>query len=51
MSMYIIAPSANKDLNQIADYFLVRNLVVRVKSSDGLLNPRLRRSCRGFGPL
>ena len=26
MSMYIIAPSASKDLNQIADYFLARNL-------------------------
>ena len=26
MSVYIVSPSASKDLNQIADYFLVRNL-------------------------
>ena len=26
MSLYIIAPSASRDLNQIADYFLSRNL-------------------------
>lgn len=26
MSNYIISPSATKDLNQIADYFLTRNL-------------------------
>jgi toxin ParE1/3/4 len=26
MSVYIIAPSASRDLNQIADYFLSRNL-------------------------
>ncbi|QLE56944.1 type II toxin-antitoxin system RelE/ParE family toxin [Nostoc sp. TCL26-01] len=26
MSNYIIAPSASRDLNEIADYFLVRNL-------------------------
>ncbi len=26
MSNYIISPSATRDLNQIADYFLVRNL-------------------------
>lgn len=26
MSRYIIAPSASRDLNQIADYFLTRNL-------------------------
>ena len=25
--------------------------MVRVKSFDGLLDPRLRRSCRGSGPL
>jgi len=26
MSIYIISPSASRDLNQIADYFLPRNL-------------------------
>ncbi|MDZ8094154.1 MAG: type II toxin-antitoxin system RelE/ParE family toxin [Nostoc sp. DedQUE05] len=26
MSNYIIAPSASRDLNEIADYFLTRNL-------------------------
>lgn len=26
MSLYIISPSASRDLNQIADYFLPRNL-------------------------
>jgi toxin ParE1/3/4 len=26
MSAYIIAPSASRDLNQIADYFIPRNL-------------------------
>lgn len=26
MSRYIIAPSASRDLNEIADYFLVRNM-------------------------
>lgn len=26
MSNYIISPSATRDLNQIADYFLTRNL-------------------------
>jgi toxin ParE1/3/4 len=26
MSSYIISPSASRDLNQIADYFLARNL-------------------------
>lgn len=26
MSNYIISPSATRDLNQIADYFLARNL-------------------------
>lgn len=31
MSNYIISPSATKDLNQIADYFLTRNLEVGEK--------------------
>lgn len=26
MSRYIIAPSASRDLNEIADYFLARNI-------------------------
>ena len=26
MSLYIISPSASRDLNQIADYFLLRNI-------------------------
>ncbi|MEH2244114.1 type II toxin-antitoxin system RelE/ParE family toxin [Nostoc sp.] len=26
MSNYIISPSASRDLNEIADYFLTRNL-------------------------
>lgn len=31
MSIYIISPSASRDLNQIADYFLTRNLEVGEK--------------------